>query len=90
MFSILGTNKANLRLKETGLFSASDKIDLDPKLKDSALSLGKGDVSPVLRLGETFAVIGLLPSSFVGGVTGAEDGRGTYSAHRLARRCFPG
>jgi peptidyl-prolyl cis-trans isomerase D len=50
----------NLRLKETGLFSASDKIDLDPKLKDSALSLGKGDVSPVLRLGETFAVLQVL------------------------------
>jgi peptidyl-prolyl cis-trans isomerase D len=50
----------NLRLKETGLFSANDKIDLDPKLKDSALSLGKGDVSPVLRLGETFAVLQVL------------------------------
>ncbi len=50
----------NLHLKETGLFSANDKIDLDPKLKDSALSLGKGDVSPVLRLGETFAVLQVL------------------------------
>jgi len=50
----------NLRLKETGVFSANDKIDLDPKLKDSALSLGKGDISPVLRLGETFAVLQVL------------------------------
>src|SRR4030043_365495 len=47
----------NLALKETGLFSAGDKRGLDPKLKDSALSLSKGDVSPVLRLGETFAVL---------------------------------
>ena len=50
----------NLRLTETGFFSANDKIDLDPKLKDSALSLGKGDISPVLRLGETFAVLQVL------------------------------
>jgi peptidyl-prolyl cis-trans isomerase D len=47
----------NLRIKETSLFSADDKIDLDPKLRDSALSLSKGDTSPVLRLGETFAVL---------------------------------
>jgi peptidyl-prolyl cis-trans isomerase D len=47
----------NLTIKETNLFSADDKMDLDPKLKDAALSLGKGDVSPVLRLGETFAVL---------------------------------
>lgn len=47
----------NLTIKETNLFSADDKVDLDPKLKDAALSLGKGDVSPVLRLGETFAVL---------------------------------
>jgi peptidyl-prolyl cis-trans isomerase D len=50
----------NLRLKETGLFSANDKVDLDPKLKDAALSLNKGEVSPVLRLGETFAVLQVL------------------------------
>jgi peptidyl-prolyl cis-trans isomerase D len=47
----------NLRIRETGLFSADDKIDLDPKLKDAAFSLSKGDTSPVLRLGETFAVL---------------------------------
>jgi peptidyl-prolyl cis-trans isomerase D len=47
----------NLTIKETSLFSADDKIDLDPKLRDSALFLSKGDVSPVLRLGETFAVL---------------------------------
>jgi len=47
----------NLALKETGLFSAGDQSGLEPKLKDSALSLSKGDISPVLRLGETFAVL---------------------------------
>jgi peptidyl-prolyl cis-trans isomerase D len=47
----------NLALKETGLVSAADKTDLDPKLKDAALSLGKSEVSPVLRIGETFAVL---------------------------------
>lgn len=46
-----------LTVRETGLFSPGDKIDLDPKLMDSALSLGKGEVSPVLRVGETFAVL---------------------------------
>jgi len=46
-----------LTVKETLLFSAEDKIDLDPKLKTSALSMGKGDVSPPLRVGETFAVM---------------------------------
>ncbi|MBM4331026.1 MAG: hypothetical protein FJ117_07325 [Deltaproteobacteria bacterium] len=46
----------NLTIKETGFFSADDKIDLNPKLKDSALSMSKGDISPVLRVGETFAV----------------------------------
>ena len=50
----------NLAFKETGLFSAADKVDLDPKLKDAALSLSKGEVSPVLRLGETFAVLQVL------------------------------
>ncbi len=45
-----------LKLKETGLFSSGDKIDLDSKIKDSALALSKGDISPVLRLGESFAV----------------------------------
>jgi peptidyl-prolyl cis-trans isomerase D len=50
----------NLRLKETGLFSANDKVDLDPKLNDAALSLSKGEVSPVLRLGETFAILQVL------------------------------
>lgn len=50
----------NLRLKETGLFSAKDKTDLDPKLQDAALSLSKGEVSPVLRLGEAFAVLQVL------------------------------
>ena len=47
----------SLTIKETGLFSAGDKSDLDPKLKDSALSLSKGDISPVLRLGEFFVVL---------------------------------
>ena len=46
-----------LTIKETGLFSAEDKIDLDPKLKAAALSLSKGDISPALRVGETFAVL---------------------------------
>jgi len=46
-----------LTVRETGLFSPGDKIDLHPKLMDSALSLGKGEVSPVLRVGETFAVL---------------------------------
>jgi peptidyl-prolyl cis-trans isomerase D len=46
-----------LAVRETPLFSADDKIDLDPKLKASALSMGKGDVSPALRVGETFAVL---------------------------------
>lgn len=47
----------NLPLKETGLFSADEKIELAPKLKESALALSKGDISPVLRIGETFAVL---------------------------------
>ncbi|MGB9698378.1 MAG: SurA N-terminal domain-containing protein [Thermodesulfobacteriota bacterium] len=47
----------NLRLKETGLFSAQDKIDLNPKLIDSALALNPGDISPVLRLGDTLAIL---------------------------------
>jgi len=46
-----------LSVKETPFFSAEDKIDLDPKLKAAALSLGKGDVSPSLRVGETFGVL---------------------------------
>ncbi len=46
-----------LSLKETGLFSADDKVDIAPKLKESALALSKGDITPVLRVGETFAVI---------------------------------
>jgi peptidyl-prolyl cis-trans isomerase D len=46
-----------LAVKETPLFSAEDKVDLDPKLKASALSMGKGDISPTLRVGETFAVL---------------------------------
>ena len=46
-----------LTVKETPLFSAEDKIDLDPKLKASALSMGKGDITPTLRAGETFAVL---------------------------------
>jgi peptidyl-prolyl cis-trans isomerase D len=50
----------NLKLRQTGLFSASDKTELDPKLRDAALSLNKGEVSPVLRLGETFAVLQVL------------------------------
>jgi len=49
-----------LSLKETGVFSAADKVALDQKLKDAALSLGKGDVSPVLRIGETFAILQVL------------------------------
>ncbi len=44
-------------IKETPLFSADDKIELDPKLKSAALSLGKGDISPSLRVGESFAVL---------------------------------
>jgi hypothetical protein len=47
----------NLTIKETGIFSAADKIDIDPKLKDAALSLSKGEISPVLRVGEAFAVL---------------------------------
>ncbi|MBI5966790.1 MAG: SurA N-terminal domain-containing protein [Deltaproteobacteria bacterium] len=50
----------NLAIKETSLFSLSEKIELDPKLKDAALSLSKGEVSPVLRVGETFAVLQVL------------------------------
>jgi len=46
-----------LLVKETPLFSAEDKVDLDPKLKASALALSKGDVSPPLRIGEAFAVL---------------------------------
>ena len=46
-----------LTVKETPLFSAEDKIDLDPKLKAAAFSLGKGDVSPSLRVGEAFGVL---------------------------------
>lgn len=46
-----------LTVKETPLFSADDKIDLEPKLKGSALSMGKGDITPPLRVGETFAVL---------------------------------
>ncbi len=49
-----------LTIKETPLFSAEDKIDLDPKLKAAALSLGKGDISPSLRVGETFGVLQVL------------------------------
>ncbi|NWF54481.1 MAG: SurA N-terminal domain-containing protein [Syntrophaceae bacterium] len=44
-------------VKESPLFSSEDKLDLDPKLKASALSMGKGDISPTLRVGETFAVL---------------------------------
>jgi len=47
----------HLVLKETGDFSAADKVDLDPKLKEAAFSLSKSDVSPVLRVGEGFAVL---------------------------------
>lgn len=46
-----------LTIKETPLFSAEEKIDLDPKLKAASLSLGKGDISPTLRVGETFGVL---------------------------------
>ena len=46
-----------LAVKETGLFSAEETTDLPPKLKESALALSQGDISPVLRVGETFAVI---------------------------------
>jgi len=46
-----------LTVKETPLFSADDKIDLDPKLKGAALSMGKGDITPPLRVGEAFAVL---------------------------------
>lgn len=46
----------NLALKETGLFSSQDKINLPPKLQESALSLSTGDISPVLRLGESLAI----------------------------------
>lgn len=47
----------NLTLKATPLFSSEDKIDLDPKLQAAALSLGKGDISPSLRVGQAFAVL---------------------------------
>ncbi len=47
----------NLSLKETGLFSAQDKTDLNPKLIDSALALNPGDISPVLRLGDTLGIL---------------------------------
>lgn len=50
-------DEKKLAIKETPLFSAEDNIELDPKLKASALSLGKGDISPALRIGETFAVL---------------------------------
>ncbi|HSR12381.1 MAG TPA: SurA N-terminal domain-containing protein, partial [Thermodesulfobacteriota bacterium] len=40
-----------LTVKETPLFSADDKLELDPKIKSAALSLGKGDISPSLRAG---------------------------------------
>jgi len=50
----------NLAIKETSLFSLSEQIELEPKLKDAALSLSKGEISPVLRLGETFAVLQVL------------------------------
>jgi peptidyl-prolyl cis-trans isomerase D len=46
-----------LKIRETPLFSGQDKVDLDPKLKAAALSLSKGDISPSLRAGETFAVL---------------------------------
>ena len=46
-----------LKIRETGLFSPEDKIELDPKLKDAAFSLAKGDVSPPLRVGEVFYVL---------------------------------
>ena len=50
----------NLVLQKTGFFSMEDKNDLDPKLKDAAFSLGKGEISPVLRLGENYAVVQVL------------------------------
>jgi len=50
-------SEKKLNIRETALFSIHDKIDLDPKLKEAALSLGKGDISPVFRLGETYAVL---------------------------------
>ncbi len=46
----------NLNIKETPLFSAQDKTDLHPKLIESALALSPGDISPVLRLGDTLAI----------------------------------
>jgi peptidyl-prolyl cis-trans isomerase D len=46
-----------LKIGETPLFSDQDKVDLDPKLKAAALSLSRGDISPSLRAGETFAVL---------------------------------
>lgn len=47
----------NLKIRETGLFTPEDKTDLDPKLKDAAFSLAKGDISPPLRVGEVFSVL---------------------------------
>ena len=47
----------NLKIKETGFFSPEDKTELDPKLKDAAFSLAKGDISPPLRIGEVFSVL---------------------------------
>ena len=46
-----------LAVKETPFFSADDRVDLDPKLKGSALSMGQGDISPALRVGENFVVM---------------------------------
>ena len=73
-----------LPLKETGIFSAADKVDLDPKLKDAALSLSKGDVSPVLRLGETFAVLQ------VHGKAGGPKSRAERSGGKGLRSRAPG
>ncbi len=47
----------NLTIKETGFFSTGDGEKLDPKLKESALSLSKGDISPVLKVGENFGIL---------------------------------
>ncbi len=51
----------HLVLKDTGEFSAADTVNLDPKLKEAAFSMSKGDVSPVLRVGKgadvAFAVL---------------------------------
>lgn len=46
-----------LTLRDTPLFAAGDKITLDAKIKDAAFVLSKNEISPVLRVGESFVVL---------------------------------